>query len=260
MNWRTKPAGTARTFLAAMVAAMTLAPAALAEDNDMQAWIDEQIASGKNLAITAMHLKDGEVSYYAGGTTTAGEQITPDENTQFQMGSITKPFTDMLLAELVANGAVKYDTTIGELMDVEPKNPAVAEITLQSLATHTSGLPRLPVNLVPANPLDPYAGYDDDLLKKAVVEARNLQPLGDHYAYSNFGVGLLGYLLGEEQGDGYQKAMMALVVEPLGLTETGFTESGNVAQGFRSGDVVPAWSMDDALAGAGSLWGSVSDF
>ncbi len=245
--------------LLAFVALLTLAPTGNASESALQDWINESIAGGADLAISAAHYKDGNVSYYSGGSTqpAGGESI--DETTQFQIGSITKTFTNLLLAEMVARGDVDYDTTIGDILDgaVEFANPAVADITLMQLATHSSGLPRLPVNLVTSDPLNPYKGYDEEKLLAGVAMSRAQQPLGNHYSYSNFGVGLLGYLLGRVHGDGYHAALEALVLQPLGLEETGF-DASNASAGFRGGEVVPDWTLD-SIDGAGGLWSSASD-
>lgn len=261
MHMTRRPAG----ILPAMVVACALAavPGAgpRAESFDMQSWIDDRVDAGEVLAVTAVHFDDGEVTHFAGGSLSPGSEEAPGPATQFQIGSITKAFTDLLLAELVAAGKVRYDATIGSLVgdDVEFANPDVAAITLLELATHTSGLPRLPANLAPKDPLNPYAGYDESQLLAGLAAARAGQPLGDHYAYSNFGVGLLGYLLGRVHGGGYSAALDERVITPLGLARTGTQSDGVVAAGFRNGQVVPAWDLD-ALAGAGALWGTTADF
>jgi CubicO group peptidase (beta-lactamase class C family) len=241
--------------------ALSAAANARAETVDMQAWIGDKVANREVLAVTAVHYDDGEVRHFHGGTLAPGSVAEPDAETGFQMGSITKAFTDLLLAEMVAAGKLDYDTTIGSLLgdSVEFANPAVAEITLQQLATHTSGLPRLPANLVPTNPLDPYAGYDEAALLRGLAASRDRQPLGNHYAYSNFGVGVLGYLLGRAHGGGYRAALEEWVLEPLALEQTGFDAPAEIAAGYRNGQVVPAWNLD-ALGGAGALWGSTADF
>ncbi|MEE4329343.1 MAG: serine hydrolase domain-containing protein, partial [Wenzhouxiangella sp.] len=198
---------------------------------------------------------------YFAGTLEPGSTARPDENTAYAIGSISKAFTNLMLAERVASGALSYETTLGDLLgdEVEFSNPAVASITLQALATHTSGLPRLPGNLqVMANPQDPYADYGSGDLLEALESARALQPLGSHYAYSNFGLGLLGWLLGREAGSDYGSALDAAVIGPLGLSATGLTPDDDAASAFAQGQPVPAWTFD-ALAGAGALWSSTAD-
>jgi CubicO group peptidase (beta-lactamase class C family) len=207
-----------------------------------------------------MRVEQGEIRYFAGGRLAPDSEQVPDANTQFEIGSITKAFTDLLLAEMVEREMVSYDSTLGDLLggDVKFANAAVADITLLQLATHTSGLPRLPVNLAPTDQLDPYKGYDEDALLKGIAAARDKQPLGNHYAYSNFGVGLLGFVLGRVHGGGYMEALEQLVIQPLGLNQTGFERAAHSATAFRGGQVVKDWSLD-ALAGAGSLRSTASD-
>lgn len=242
-----------------VVATLLMSATSNAENVDIQGWIDQQVSDGKVLAASAARLVDGEVAYSAGGATATDGDADITAHTQFQIGSITKTFTNLLLAEMVADGKLRYDSTIGDIVgdDVEFGNTEVAGITLKRLATHTSGLPRLPVNLVPSDPLDPYRGYDEKALLAGLAASRDKQPLGDHYGYSNFGVGLLGYLLGRVDGRGYRTALQERVLSPLELNETGFV-ADNATAGFRAGVVVPDWTLD-SLDGAGALWSSASD-
>lgn len=239
--------------------AASLCLAAHAQRADVQTWIDAQVSDGKALSISAAWLQDGKVAYASGGVAGPDRDRAIDGDSQYQIGSVTKAFTNLLLAEMVAANAVTYDTTVGDVLgdDFEPVNPAVADISLEQLATHTSGLPRLPVNLVPTNPLDPYAGYDEEALLQGLAASRAGQPLGRHYAYSNFGVGLLGYLLGRVDGGGFRQALQQHILAPLQLADTRFTPDNGVA-GFRGGRVVPDWRLD-SLDGAGGLWSTTSD-
>lgn len=246
--------------LARSVVILTLcASNAFAAEFDIQTWIDDQVAAKEVLAVTAAHLKGDDVRFFAGGTLAPGGSPV-DENTQFQIGSISKAFTNLLLAEMVEHGKVRYDTTLGELLadDIAFGNEAVADITLLQLATHTSGLPRLPVNLAPTDTLDPYKNYDKNKLLVGVGSSRLRQPLGTHYSYSNFGVGLLGHLLGRVHGGGYGAAMDEFVIGPLGLDRTGLDTADQSAAGFRNGKVVPDWTIT-ALAGAGALRSTAAD-
>ena len=233
---------------------------AQAQDFDIQGWIDEQVESGAVLAVTAMQLRDGEASYFAGGLLAPDGDIQANTDTQFEIGSLTKSFTHLLLAEMVEREMVSYDSTIGDLLgdDVEFANEAVADITLLQLATHTSGLPRLPANLAPTDQLDPYKEYDQAALLAGIAMSRDKQPLGNHYAYSNFGVGLLGYLLGRVHGEGYRASLAEHVIEPLGLGRTGFERAEYSTTAYRGGQVVKDWQLG-ALEGAGALRSTAGD-
>ena len=87
-----------KNWLAAFLATVTVS-LAHAGEFDMQGWIDEQVGAGAVLAVTAMHLQDGEVSYFAGGRLAPGGDSAPDEAAQFEIGSLTKAFTNLLLAD-----------------------------------------------------------------------------------------------------------------------------------------------------------------
>jgi CubicO group peptidase (beta-lactamase class C family) len=233
---------------------------AQAQNFDIQGWIDEQVSSGGILAATALHAVDGDVSHYAGGKLVPGESRAPGSATQFEIGSLTKVFTNLLLAEMVESGKVTYDATVGDILgdELQFSNAAVANITLLELATHSSGLPRLPGNLAPTDQLDPYKEYDESALLNGLAAARDKQPLGKHYAYSNFGVGLLGYLLGRAHGGGYRVALSEYVIGPLGFTNTGFERAEESAAAFRGGQTVKDWQLG-ALEGAGALRSTTGD-
>lgn len=224
-------------------------------------WLQEQASAGHVASATYAEIDGEDIRSGGVGHRDGVSGEAPNADTQYQFGSITKVFTHLLLAERVAAGTLTYNSSIGELLPaaVVPKNPAVAKITLQSLATHHSGLPRLPANLDLSNTVDPYAGYDQAALYAGITTTRDQQPLGSFYAYSNFGVGLLGHLLGRQSGEGYHEAVISEVVEPLGLTRTAFERGGNSARAMQGGEPVQPWGFDDALTGAGGLSGSVND-
>ena len=247
-----------RTLLALLTTAISTH--AVSDDADMKNWIDQQTADTEFVAVAAALIDEGGVTHFFGGRATPGSGNPPGPDTQFEIGSITKSFTDLLLAEMVEKGLVDYSTTMREVLgdEITFANPQVGDITLLQLATHTSGLPRLPANFAPTDPLDPYKDYDDPALLQGLAVARAEQPLGDHYAYSNFAVGALGFLLGRVHGGGYTAAMHDHVIAPLGLNDTGFERAENSATPYRGGEAVKDWSLD-AMAGAGSLRSTVND-
>lgn len=247
-------------FGAVLLALIALAAPVSALD-EIGEQLNEAVAEGQVLSAAAASWRGGERRTHFAGTLSLDGEVAPDGETRYAIGSISKAFTNLLLAERVARGELRYDTQLIELLgaDFEPANPAVGQITLQKLATHTSGLPRLPANLdVQSAPQDPYAAYGEVELIRGIATTRDGQRLGDHYAYSNFGVGLLGWLLGQSGGTRYPEALRAEILRPLRLPETGFQSGDNAAAAFTGGEEVPSWTFD-ALAGAGALWSSVDD-
>lgn len=252
------------TFLRVTCASIALCMAVGAHSadsrNSIETGLQDAVESGAVLSGFGAIMREGHASYFGAGRLGPDRDHAPDSTTSYQIGSVTKVFTNLLLAELVADGAVDYDTTVAELIGekVDFANPAVGEITLLQLATHTSGLPRLPPNLAIDDPEDPYADYGEKALLAALASAREGQPLGNRYAYSNFGAGLLGYLLGHVHGEGYRAAMKSRVLGPLGLSDSGFGPRTEAAAAYDGEKVVSAWHFD-VMAGAGALWSTAAD-
>ena len=86
-------------------------------------------------------------------------------DTLFEIGSITKVFTSLLLEDMVDHGELRLDDPIGKFLPADVKTPSYKgkEITLVDLATHTSGLPRVPYGFshILFHYRDPYAAFTD---------------------------------------------------------------------------------------------------
>ena len=180
-----------------------------------------------------------------------------------EIGSVTKVFTALLLADMAERREVQLDDPIARHLPpaVAQACPAADRITLRHLATHTSGLPRLPRNLVPLalrHPADPYAGYSAEHLYRALRKASNPAPAA--YLYSNYGFGLLGHLLSHTAGRPYGELLAERITGPLGLTETmtGVPDGHPAATGHRRGRPTARWHLG-ALAGAGALNSTAAD-
>ena len=195
----------------------------------------------------------------AGGVVASGPVTwSGDPTGLFQIGSVTKVFTGLLLATYVVDGELGLDQPVGELVDDLPD--PVAEVTLQQLATHTSGLPRIPRELwwrwLARHP-DPYADIDHDVLVRSLASTRLRRRRRP--AYSNLGTGLLGHALARRAGTSYDALVRERVSGPLGMAATG-TDPTEPPPGHRRRGAPRelTWSLD-ALAGAGALWSTVAD-
>jgi CubicO group peptidase (beta-lactamase class C family) len=94
------------------------------------------------------------------------------------------------------------------------------QITLRDLATHTSGLPRIPSNLKPADPDDPYAGYTVEMLYAYLASAELARRPGTKYAYSNLGAALLARALMVRANETYAQLVAERITRPLGMLST----------------------------------------
>jgi D-alanyl-D-alanine-carboxypeptidase/D-alanyl-D-alanine-endopeptidase len=148
----------------------------------------------------------------------------PDGDTVYEIGSITKTFTAALLAQSVRAGQVTLETPVAQLLP-DARIPARngKEITLLDLATQFSGLPRLPLNLLPKDAANPYADYDAARLKAFLADYQLSRDPGEGYEYSNLGFGLLGYALAQSQHTTYPELVAKDVLQPLGMAMSGVT-------------------------------------
>jgi CubicO group peptidase (beta-lactamase class C family) len=192
---------------------------------------------------------------------TAGDVggVRPDAHTRYEVGSVTKAITALALADAVGRGEVTLETPLGTLLpDSVRLSGALGAVRLVDLATHTSGLPRLPDNLRPATLLDPYADYTPADLMSFVGSATPAAPPGETYAYSNAGAGLLAYVLARRAGTDVETLLRSRVLAPLGMADAAF--GGPVAPPHtEAGDAIAPWTWTDALAGAGALGASAAD-
>jgi CubicO group peptidase (beta-lactamase class C family) len=176
----------------------------------------------------------------------------------FQIGSITKTFTALSLATATCSGRARLDDLLAD--HLPRKFPVPKGITLKHLATHTSGLPRLPPGLLedPALDLrDPYAHITEPKLIEWLRQTTlNAEP-GTKYEYSNYGAGLLGLALGRDYG-----AMVRdWITRPLRLKDTGVsvTDRRRNVQGYDDKDApTPDWRTP-VIPGMGGLYGTVND-
>ncbi len=183
----------------------------------------------------------------------------------FEIGSISKVFTGILLADMVARGEVSLSDPVSKYLPDGTTMPSRGdrEITLLDLSTHHSGLPRLPDNMSPADPTNPYADYSVEQMYAFLSGYELQRDIGSQYEYSNFGTGLLGHVLAGVGGGSYQEVVRERILEPLGMNMSGVALEGEMqvwmAKGHdQEGNVVPLWDIP-TLAGAGALRSNAVD-
>lgn len=149
-------------------------------------------------AVTLAVARDGAHDVYCHGHLSyGGLPNTPDS--AYEIGSVTKTFTALLLAELAAQNRVGLHDPIDAHLPPahRPTPPAGTRITLLHLATHTSGLPRLPPGLLtralPTYSTNPYAHYRTEHFHHALQRTRTRRRPGSRLTYSNYGMALLGH-------------------------------------------------------------------
>jgi CubicO group peptidase (beta-lactamase class C family) len=186
-------------------------------------------------------------------------------DTIFEIGSATKVFTSLLLADAVQRGEAALDDPVARYLPPGVKMPERngRSITLVDLATHTSGLPRLPTNLTPKDPSNPYADYSVEQLYQFLSSYQLTRDIGSQYEYSNLGGGLLGHVLARRVGMDYEALVRSRICDPLGMNSTRITLTpemkARLAVGHNQGlESAGNWDFP-TLAGAGALRSTAND-
>ena len=222
------------------------------------------------VVIGAFDARSGQRTVVGAGHTRLPDGPVPGENSLFEIGSITKVFTGLLLAISVVSGEVTLDTPVQTLLsNASVPRRGASEITLEQLATHRSGLPRSPVSLraelrAAMRGTNPYHGLEAREVLDAVARTRLRRPPGTGpMAYSNLGAGVLGLaLVAAARADTYADLVSTRICAPLGMTRTtvlAYAQQDRLATGHRTRRrETDHWTLT-GLAGAGALLSSGSD-
>jgi CubicO group peptidase (beta-lactamase class C family) len=243
----------------------TAAPAYQAED--LSPLLDGALARVRAPDVVVAVSRDGRRTYAAGGTAAAG--VYPREDLGFALGSLSKTFTVLLLADLARAGVLGLDDPLAAHLPGLRLPPGHARrITLRHLATHTSGLPRVPRDMVAGALLHPYAngyaGYGRDRLLAALSRTRLRHAPGTRWHYSNFGLALLGPVLESATAADFADLLTDRVLRPLALTGTALGAEASAvpaaAVGRRGDGRTPLPPTDmAAFAPAGGLLSTPDD-
>lgn len=239
--------------------------ASIPGDEAIKAWLNERLVTGTDTGIVAGLIGPGERRVIAAGRAGLNGVPALDERTVFEIGSVTKVFTTAVLADMVRRGEVRLDDPVAKYLPSTVKVPSRGgkPITLLDLATHTSGLPRLPSNLKPKDPANPYSGYSVAEMYDFLSACELTRDIGSRYEYSNLGMGLLGHALSLRAGRSYEDLVALRILQPLKMRETAIVLppvlQSRMASGHdAAGAPMPNWDLP-TLAGAGALRSTLAD-
>lgn len=227
--------------------------------------IELRIENGVNTGIVVGIIDaNGTTYFYSYGLKSMKTNEPIDKNSIFEIGSISKAFTGILLADMVLKDKMKlYDPLqkyLPEGITAPTRNDE--SIKLINMANHTSSLPRMPSNFSPANPENPFVDYSEKQLYDFLQNYELPRDIGSKYEYSNYAMGLLGHILALQNNTTYEALLAKKITEPLGLENTGISLSANMksnlAIGYSGGAEVENWDLT-TLAGAGAIRSNAVD-
>jgi D-alanyl-D-alanine-carboxypeptidase/D-alanyl-D-alanine-endopeptidase len=217
--------------------------------------IDVQHKSG-GIVVGVITKKAREIISY--GHFDPADARVPDGDTAFEIGSLSKVFTSLLLADMVVKGEVKLSDPISKYLPASVHAPTRngKQITLLDLATHYSGLPRMPSNFLTWD-------YSQPQMFDFLSHYELTRDPGQKFEYSNFAVGLLGEILALRAGTDYETLLRTRITGPLQMNHTAIHLTPQMKSDFIPGHgfgmgKAPGWEVP-ALAGAGGIRSTVND-
>ncbi|RXH07480.1 serine hydrolase [Bradyrhizobium guangzhouense] len=250
--------------IAASIAGAQARAQAVADDEVRNILHDRIDGARQSVGIVAVSFASEDEKITTYGRSGAKNDRQLDGDTVFEIGSITKVFTALLLTEMVTRGEVALNDPVAKYLPAGVAMPTRngKQITFLDLASYTSGLPRIPDG-IPTSGGNPYAAYTVEQLYAFLSNHTLRFDPGTHYEYSNLGFGLLGHVLALRADASYEDLLVSRICLPLGLEDTRISLTSSMrdrlAQGHSS-TLEPTSNWDlPALAGAGALRSTAND-
>ena len=225
---------------------------------------EELTQNGMHASIVIAVIDGKDSAVYGFGRAQAGKNAKPGADTVYQIGSVTKTMTALLLADAVVEGKVTLDEPVAAVL---PGYTVPAfdgkTISLLDLATHYSSLPRLPDNFAPKDAANPYADYTEAKQRQFLAAYHLPHAPGTKFDYSNIGYAVLGTALAAQAGTSYEALLQKRIAVPLGMRSTSNQPThgmlARLAPGhLLSGEPTPAWDLN-VVAPAGGVYSSARD-
>lgn len=222
--------------------------------------VENRIADG--LSIGYIEGKHSGI-VHLGTANRAGKKA--DDTTLYELGSISKLFTSLMLADAVVRGEIDLNAAanVDNRAGIQLPSHEGRSIKWIDLSTHRSGLPRLPENLVPANVGNPYRDYDSKKAAAFLNQYKLPRQPGESQEYSNLGASVLGYLVAQQAGKSYQQLLEERIAKPLQMTDCAVSLNKDQRQRLATphdkfGSPTPPWMFSN-LPGAGGIRATMQD-
>jgi len=227
--------------------------------------IETRITHGAYTGVIVGLIDGGKVTIQSFGEVEKGSGRKPDADTIYEIGSITKTMTATILADMALKGELNLDDPVQKFL---PDSISLAAkdgrlITLEDIATHYSGLPRVPPDLEPVNPLIPFAGYNLSMMWRDVDNFKPTRTAGETQEYSNFAYGVLGQILVQQSGLNYRELIGKVITSPLAMESTDTVLTPKLAKraaiGYWADGKPTPYTNTGSLVAAGGIRSSLND-
>lgn len=231
---------------------------------NVKANIRSRVDHDENMSIVVGLIDSSGTDFYSYGKMAASNPMTPNEFSIFEIGSITKVFTAIILINMVEQGEISLSDPVSKFLPDSINVPKFNDhvISLSNLAMHNSGLPRMPDNFAPEDDNNPFADYSETNLMQFLHNYTLPRDVGESYEYSNLGMGLLGHILAKQAQTSYGNLVSQRITSLLDLEDTiidlSEEQKTRLAKGHSGKREVPNWDIP-TLAGAGELRSTASD-
>lgn len=218
----------------------------------------------KTVGLSVGVVKDGKFYTYNYGETEKSNGQLPTADSFYEIGSITKTFTGILLAQAVLDKKVNLDDDIRKYLEGSFPNLEFQgqPITIKDLSTHTSGIPSAPDSMENSDSSDPWGNFSREQLLETLHRVTLERKPGEKVEYSNSAVGLLGNILEKVYGLSFEKLVEKFINKPAKMKETKINlseaETKRFVLGHNKGKVVPPWNLP-GIKGAGALRSTTND-
>jgi serine-type D-Ala-D-Ala carboxypeptidase/endopeptidase len=259
-------AKTARSFC--FIAFLITAHVAIAEqdeatdDANIKTFLHDRF-DGKNMGMVIGIVDEHQSRVFGAGSLDNGTSEQMNGDTIFEIGSITKTFTALLLQDMVERGEMKLDDPVAKYLPASVSMPTHngKQITLLNLAAQDSGLPFNATNLPSGE--NPFANYTSENLYTFLSGYTLTSDPGTKFIYSNLGVGLLGHAISLKAGVDYESLAVDRICRPLHMDSTRISRlpesKSHLANGHNaSSQLVSYWNFQ-VLAGCGALRSTAND-
>lgn len=253
-------------WLALILASVSLPTAAAEEFTDaIHAYLQHCVETdriNRGFVVGLVDERGSRIVSYGKMDNGTDQEVNGD--TVFEIGSVTKTFTTLLLQDMIERGEMKLDDPVARYLPASVTMPARKgkEITLLHLATHTSGLPCWANNYDSKRVDNPFIDYTVERLYAFLSGCKLTRDPGAEWGYSNLGMELLGHVIALKAGTSYESLLVERICRPLKMDSTRVTLTPELNARFATGHNELGYAVsryDYILAGSGAIRSTAND-